>query len=246
MTAETDAAHPAATGALALLSDASAPVRATVALLVLASAWTWLVTVVKSLQLVRLRAREEAFTDVAATATDRRDLFQIARDHKDAAGGRVIAALRRRPAGSSLDRLRAAAEQVLTDERNRAGRFMTTLGSIAAAAPFIGLFGTVYGIMDAFARIGTAQSASLQVVAPAIGEALVTTAIGLVTAIPALVIYNALDKKIGDYLAEVEASAAEWVAVLADLRTPWDAGSETTLPIGTQAPVIRIDTRTKQ
>ncbi|MFI5302901.1 MAG: MotA/TolQ/ExbB proton channel family protein [Polyangiales bacterium] len=240
MTPEIEAAKPAATGALALLADASMPVRATVAILFLASMWTWLVTVVKSLQLVRLRALEESFSHVAASATDRRDLFQIARDHKDAAGGRVIAALRRRPAGASLDRLRAAADRVLTDERHRAGRFMTTLGSVAAAAPFVGLFGTVYGIMDAFARIGTAQSASLQVVAPAIGEALITTAIGLVTAIPALVIYNALDKRIGDYLAEVESSAAEWVAVLADLRTPWEAGSETTLPIGTSAPVIRF------
>jgi biopolymer transport protein TolQ len=246
MTPEVEAARPAATSALALLGDASAPVRATVAVLVIASLWTWIVTVVKSLQLVRLRAREESFAHVASTATDRRDLFQIARDHRDAAGGRVIAALRRRPAGASLERLRAAADQVLTDERHRAGRFMTTLGSVAAAAPFIGLFGTVYGIMDAFARLGSAQSASLQIVAPAIGEALITTAIGLVTAIPALVLYNALDKRIGDYLAEIEASAAEWVAILADVRAPWAGEGEATLPVGLHAPVVRYDARGTQ
>jgi len=88
------------------------------------------------------------------------------------------------------------------------------LASTGAAAPFMGLFGTVYGIMDAFVRIGAAKSASLPVVAPAIGEALITTAIGLAAAIPAVLFYNAVDKQVSDFLAELEASAAEWIAIL--------------------------------
>jgi biopolymer transport protein TolQ len=88
---------------------------------------------------------------------------------------------------------------------------MSTLGSIAAASPFIGLFGTVYGIMDAFIRIGQEKSASLPVVAPAIGEALITTAIGLAAAIPAVVFYNAIDKRVAQLVEEIEASVAEWV-----------------------------------
>ena len=90
---------------------------------------------------------------------------------------------------------------------------MPTLSSIAAAAPFVGLFGTVYGIMDAFLRIGQERSASLPVVAPAIGEALITTAIGLFAAIPAVVAYNAINKLIEDLLAEIEASSGGWIAL---------------------------------
>ena len=79
---------------------------------------------------------------------------------------------------------------------------MPTLSSIAAASPFVGLFGTVWGIMQAFLRIGVEKSASLPVVAPAIGEALIATAVGLVAAIPATIAYNYVDKRIADLLDE--------------------------------------------
>src|SRR5690348_17892846 len=91
---------------------------------------------------------------------------------------------------------------------------MPTLSSIASAAPFIGLFGTVWGIMQAFLRIGVEKSASLPVVAPAIGEALIATAVGLVAAIPATIAYNYVDRRINDLLSEVSASAETWVEVL--------------------------------
>jgi biopolymer transport protein TolQ len=93
---------------------------------------------------------------------------------------------------------------------------MWFLAFIASGAPFIGLFGTVYGIMDAFIRIGAAKTASLPVVAPAIGEALITTAIGLAAAIPAVFFYNWIDKRVGDFVSELEAGAAEWVAIVAE------------------------------
>ena len=93
---------------------------------------------------------------------------------------------------------------------------MWLLAFIAAGAPFIGLFGTVYGIMDAFIRIGAAKTASLPVVAPAIGEALITTAIGLAAAIPAVFFYNWIDKSVGDFVSELEAAAAEWVALVTE------------------------------
>ena len=69
--------------------------------------------------------------------------------------------------------------------------------------------------MDAFLRIGVEKSASLPVVAPAIGEALIATAVGLVAAIPATIAYNYIDKRVGDLLEEVSASADTWVQVLA-------------------------------
>lgn len=89
---------------------------------------------------------------------------------------------------------------------------MPTLSSIASASPFVGLFGTVWGIMIAFQRIGTEKSASLPVVAPAIGEALVATAFGLFAAIPATIGYNYIDRRISDLLDELSAAADVWVA----------------------------------
>jgi biopolymer transport protein TolQ len=76
--------------------------------------------------------------------------------------------------------------------------------------------------MQAFLRIGVEKSASLPVVAPAIGEALIATAVGLVAAIPATVAYNYVDKRIGDLLDEVAASSEAWVEIL--VRDPADAG----------------------
>ncbi len=102
---------------------------------------------------------------------------------------------------------------------------MPFLASVGAAAPFVGLFGTVYGIMDAFVRIGAAKNASLPVVAPAIGEALITTAIGLAAAIPAVLFYNLIDKQVSDFLAELEASAAEWIALMT--TTDWQPARAT-------------------
>ncbi len=111
--------------------------------------------------------------------------------------------------------IEAVAKRAMVTEHQRAGSLMPTLSSIAAAGPFVGLFGTVYGIMDAFLRIGQEKSASLPVVAPAIGEALISTAIGLFAAIPAVIAYNALNKRIEDLLAEIEASSEGWVAIAA-------------------------------
>ena len=110
---------------------------------------------------------------------------------------------------------------------------MWLLAFIAAGAPFIGLFGTVYGIMDAFIRIGAAKTASLPVVAPAIGEALITTAIGLAAAIPAVFFYNWIDKRVGDFVAELEAAAAEWITLV----------TEGTARVDTPIPLVAAQTR---
>src|SRR6201988_4697207 len=76
------------------------------------------------------------------------------------------------------------------DEAGKLEKYMTWLATTGAVPPFIGLFGTVWGVMDAFSGLGTAGAASLRVVAPGIAEALITTAAGLFTAIPAVIAYN--------------------------------------------------------
>jgi len=204
-----------------LFSHAAWPVRLTIGLLIGCSLLVWIIAVLKLMQLTRLLFAERSFDKQIRTAGTLEDLFDVARSH-GAPGARVISALYLRGAGAHLDRLRAVADRAILVEGQRARALMWLLAFIAAGAPFIGLFGTVYGIMDAFIRIGAAKTASLPVVAPAIGEALITTAIGLAAAIPAVFFYNWIDRRVEDFVSELEAAAAEWAALVAEQAAPAD------------------------
>jgi biopolymer transport protein TolQ len=206
-----------------LFAHAAWPIKITIGLLVGCSLLVWMIAVLKAMQLGRLRATENAFDRRARGASTAQDLFEVTNEARGRApGARVVEELFRRGRGAQIERLRALADRAILVEAGSARALMWLLAFIAAGAPFIGLFGTVYGIMDAFIRIGAAKTASLPVVAPAIGEALITTAIGLAAAIPAVFFYNWLDKRVGDYVAELEAAAAEWVALLAEAQAPAD------------------------
>jgi biopolymer transport protein TolQ len=215
---------------IALLVHASTPVRLTVGLLLVAGTGVWLIAVLKLLQLARLRAKERAFEEASSAVQVGRDLYDAALLHRSSPGGRIVLLMASRASAVGAERMRAVAERAMVDERTHASSLMSTLGSIAAASPFVGLFGTVYGIMDAFVRIGQEKSASLPVVAPAIGEALVTTAIGLAAAIPAVVFYNAIDKQISVLLDQIESSIAEWAIVLL-VRSPAEPAAPPTRPV---------------
>jgi biopolymer transport protein TolQ len=204
-----------------LFSHAAWPIRLTIGLLVGCSLLVWIIAVLKLLQLARLRYSERSFDRQIRTAGSLQDLLDIARSH-GAPGARVVSALYLRGAGAQLDRLRAVADRAILVEAQRARALMWLLAFIAAGAPFIGLFGTVYGIMDAFIRIGAAKTASLPVVAPAIGEALITTAIGLAAAIPAVFFYNWIDRRVDDFVSDLEAAAAEWAALVSEQTAPAD------------------------
>jgi biopolymer transport protein ExbB len=119
---------------------------------------------------------------------------------------------------SRLERIEAAAGRTMA-------RGTGILATIGATAPFIGLFGTVWGIMDSFVGISKAQTTNLAVVAPGIAEALLATAIGLIAAIPAVVIYNMFARTTGGCRAMVGDAAA---AVLRLVSRDIDRG--TTLP----------------
>jgi biopolymer transport protein TolQ len=200
---------------IGLFIHAAWPIKTTIALLVGCSLLVWIIAVLKLLQLGRLRQIEHDFDRRVRGANSLDGLFDVARVHH-APGARVIGELYTRGAGARLDRLRAVASRAILSEGQSARSLMWLLAFIAAGAPFIGLFGTVYGIMDAFIRIGAAKTASLPVVAPAIGEALITTAIGLAAAIPAVFFYNWIDKMVEDFVADLDAAAEEWAAIVAE------------------------------
>ncbi len=202
---------------IALAFGSSGVVLGVLLVLLLASVAVWFIWFLKVGQLSRLRSRNRVFEQEASTVHQGVDLVALARRHADSPGGRVVIELGRRQ-GQALtgEFLLAVAKRAIASEQQRASMLMPTLSSIASASPFIGLFGTVWGIMDAFLRIGVEKSASLPVVAPAIGEALIATAFGLVAAIPATIGYNYIDKRLGDFLEELGASSEGWVALLSD------------------------------
>jgi biopolymer transport protein TolQ len=220
---------------VSLVLHASGPVFVVVWSLVIAAVLVWVIATLKLLQLSRLSGAEKAFEAEATLATDAGQLFALARRHAGAPGARIALELAKRTGSGKL--LESIAKRALVTEQQRAGSLMSPLSSIAAAAPFVGLFGTVWGIMDAFLRIGKEKSASLPVVAPAIGEALIATAIGLFAAIPAVIAYNAINKRIDDLLSGLEASSEGWVTLAAAEALPAPGASK-----GPAAPFFPTDT----
>jgi biopolymer transport protein TolQ len=209
-------AAPAHLDPIDLMLGSSGVVLVVLLLLVAASCAVWVIWLLKSLQLGRLRQTQQLFERAASKASGGDMLLALTAEHGDAPGARVVRALgdHRDRADAGVEFLSAVAKRSIAAEQQRASLLMPTLSSIASASPFIGLFGTVWGIMDAFLRIGLEKSASLPVVAPAIGEALIATAFGLVAAIPATVAYNFIDKRIGDLLEELEAASQIWVMMV--------------------------------
>ncbi len=220
MTSQTPAPaveNSAALDPFELMLHSSGIVLVVLFLLIIASTLVWLIWFLKSAQLRRLRAGQRQFEHATQDAVTGEALVAAALQHRESPGGRVVLALARRhqQPNTTPDLLMAVAKRAIADEQQRASTLMPTLSSIASASPFIGLFGTVWGIMDAFLRIGVEKSASLPVVAPAIGEALIATAFGLIAAIPATIGFNYVDKRIADLLDELSASCEGWVQLLA-------------------------------
>src|SRR5690242_7372812 len=191
-------------------------------LLMAASFAVWLIWLLKTLQVMRLRSLNHEFEREAEAVNNAQDLISLALRYEGAPGGRVVLELAKRHHQQNLsaELLQAVARRAIVAEEQRASRLMPTLASIASASPFVGLFGTVWGIMLAFQRIGLEKSASLPVVAPAIGEALIATAFGLIAAIPAVIGYNYIDRRIADLVDELTASSEIWVAQMSVLARP--------------------------
>lgn len=116
-----------------------------------------------------------------------------------------------KPVIRSLESVRRSLQIGSTEELTRMERWMPWLATTAAASPFIGLFGTVWGIMDAFHGLGMAGAASLRSVAPGISEALITTAAGLFAAIPALIAYNQFIQRLKEFGLMMDGFALEFL-----------------------------------
>ncbi|MDP7548213.1 MAG: MotA/TolQ/ExbB proton channel family protein, partial [Alphaproteobacteria bacterium] len=112
------------------------------------------------------------------------------------------------------DRIVQVMHITLTREIERLERYMGFLATVGSTAPFIGLFGTVWGIMNSFQAIALTKNTNLAVVAPGIAEALFATALGLIAAIPAVVAYNKFSTDLGRYTIRLEGFVGEFSAIL--------------------------------
>jgi biopolymer transport protein TolQ len=200
---------PAHLNPVQLFLDADIVVQLVMAGLILASIWTWAIIVSFALRMAGVQSRCEAYERDFWQAGDL-DAFQKDRGPSKNGGeipsarvaGAGIAEWRRSTAGKSIDRdgtrerLGNAMGTAVAQEADRLAERLNFLATVGSVAPFVGLFGTVWGIMNSFFQIGQQQNSSLAVVAPGISEALFATAIGLFAAIPAVIAYNRFSHRV--------------------------------------------------
>ena len=193
------AAAPQRLDPLELFLMADIVVQAVMAGLVLASVWVWAVIVAFPLRMGGVRRRCDAYEADFWKARDF-EAFQAERGKGDLPVAKVAAAAlgewRRSISAKALDRdglrqrLATVMDSTIAQESDRLAERLNFLATVGSVAPFVGLFGTVWGIMRSFTAIAAEQNSSLAVVAPGIAEALFATAIGLFAAIPAVIAYN--------------------------------------------------------
>ncbi|MEJ7926443.1 protein TolQ [Sphingobium sp. AN641] len=193
------AAEAATISPLALFLQADIVVKGVMAGLLLASIWTWAIIIGFSFTLRRASRDSQSFEHDFWKAEDI-DRFYEARGKGELPAAKVMAAgvteWRRSTVQKSVDRdgtrdrLATAMSSAIAGEIDRLSDRLNILATVGSVAPFVGLFGTVWGIMRAFTAIAAEQNSSLAVVAPGIAEALFATAIGLFAAIPAVIAYN--------------------------------------------------------
>lgn len=182
--------------------------------LAIASVVTWTVLIVKGTEIWLANRHSEASSRQIAVSDTLDEALERTDRRRDAAAYmlRLAAEERARSFNSSntglKERVASHLAGVVAGEGRNAAMGTGLLASIGAVAPFVGLFGTVWGIMNSFIGISEAQTTNLAVVAPGIAEALLATALGLVAAIPAVVIYNALARVIASYRLRLSRAAA--------------------------------------
>lgn len=184
---------------IALFVQADIVVKIVMVGLLLASIWTWTIILAQWLRMRRVRRDNERFERDFWKSGDI-DSFHESRGRDDLPSAKVLAAgvaeWRRSTAGKSVDRegtrsrLAVAMHSAVAAETDKLASRLNILATVGSVAPFVGLFGTVWGIMRSFTDIAGAQNTSLAVVAPGIAEALFATALGLFAAIPAVIAYN--------------------------------------------------------
>jgi biopolymer transport protein TolQ len=210
---------------LQLIADATLVVQLVMLILLAASVYSWALIFRKRRLLSATRAAVESFEACFWSSTDLGALYQgIAASGAQPgleqifqSGFREFARLHQRGVTSAdvlLEGAGRAMKAAQIKEIERLEQSLSTLATIGSTSPYVGLFGTVWGIMHAFIGLGSAQQATLAMVAPGIAEALIATAIGLVAAIPAVVAFNRFADQVGRLEQRYDAFMEEFSTIL--------------------------------
>ena len=211
-----------------LFMQADFIVKAVMLALVAASIWSWVIIFDKLSMLRRINAQAQKFETSFWSGEALEKLYERINKRASDPMARIFCAgmnewkLSTDQAGSTTDELGASMHQrieramatTINRELSRLEKYLTFLATVGSTAPFVGLFGTVWGIMNSFSAIAGTQNTSLAVVAPGIAEALFATALGLVAAIPAVVSYNKFSTDLGRYADRLDAFSSEFSAIL--------------------------------
>lgn len=202
-------------------------VKAVILVLLCASVWCWAIIFEKYFRLRRLNTKASEFESAFWSGGAIDDLYdQVGSQPPDPMSAVFVAAMREWRRAMSRhaeevtsshnlqDRIDRVMQITANRELERIERYMTFLASTGSTAPFIGLFGTVWGIMNSFQAIGVTKNTSLAVVAPGIAEALFATALGLLAAIPAVLAYNLLSRNLDRYAGRLTSFSEEFLAIL--------------------------------
>jgi biopolymer transport protein TolQ len=200
---------------VSLFLHADIVVKGVLLLLLAASVWSWAVIIDKMWRLTTVSRSAQSHEARAAAAHSAADLMVVTGEPEGAdPAGRLLSAgwaestaaawPSAETAGERRERIERAMRLVLNAELRRLEARLPFLATLGSAAPFIGLFGTVWGIMRSFAGIAAANNTSLAVVAPGIAEALFATAMGLAAAIPAVVAYNKITVDLGRFAGRMQ------------------------------------------
>lgn len=213
---------------LAMFTKADIVVKTVMIVLVFASIWCWAIVIEKQLLFARLRADAKRFEDSFWAGRSLEELASTVGDRPREPMGRVFAAAMRewresRARGAARDgaavlglteRIDRVMGLVVGREIGKAEKGLGVLASVGSSAPFIGLLGTVWGIMRSFQAIAVSKDTNLAVVAPGIAEALFATGLGLIAAVPAVIFYNKYSTDLSKFAAQLEGYADELSAIL--------------------------------
>ena len=202
-------------------------VKTVMGILVIASVWSWAVIIDKSLTFSRIKSKSKKFEDQFWSGKPLDELYRKMRDKQDHPMARVFAAAMeewsqaKTTSGRSDALVIGARERIdkilsvsVSRELEKAESSLGVLATVGSAAPFVGLLGTVWGIMNAFQAIALTKDTNLAVVAPGIAEALFATALGLLAAIPAVVGYNRYSSALNSFAVRLSGFADEFSAIL--------------------------------
>src|ERR1700722_8949935 len=216
---------PADLSIVRLVLDASIPVQLVLALLAFASVMSWAIIFSKRAVISRARQEADQFETNFWSGGDLAQLYRAVESGGRTTGManifelgfREFARLRQQgqvPAEQLLEGARRSMRVAQLKEIDRLEHSLSTLATVGSTSPYVGLFGTVWGIMSAFSSLGNAQQATLASVAPGISEALITTAIGLFAAIPAVIAFNRFADQVGRLEVRYDAFMEEFSSIL--------------------------------